>query len=131
MVSLSDKAWAELVAVNGEVNRSIRPEDLNESVATETWEIAPSAGNCHDYAVTKRHELIALGWPSHALLLAEVVTRQNQHHLVLVVHTKQGDFVLDNLNANIRNWTDTRYRWVRIQTPENPKYWSSVRTYSL
>jgi Bacterial transglutaminase-like cysteine proteinase BTLCP len=33
---------------------------------------------------------------------------------VLVVRTEQGDPVADNLNANIRPWYQTRYRWVRV-----------------
>ena len=43
-----------------------------------------------------------LGWPSRALLLAEVVTRWGEHHLVLVVRTRTGDFVADNLYPGVR-----------------------------
>ena len=38
----------------------------NRSDETEEWLIWPSSGNCKNYA--KRHELLALGWPSRALL---------------------------------------------------------------
>jgi predicted transglutaminase-like cysteine proteinase len=116
----------ELARVNTEVNRAIRPEPNLGGVATERWLIAPSAGDCNDYAVTKRHELIKRGWPARALLLAEVVVPSREHHLVLVVRTTEGDLVADNLNANIRPWTTPRYGWVRVQSPKNPLFWMKV-----
>jgi hypothetical protein len=88
--------------------------------------ISPASGDCNDYAVTKRHELIKRGWPGQSLLLAEVVTRWGEHHLVLVVRTEGADLVLDSLSPQIRAWSTTGYRWVRIQSPENPVYWASV-----
>jgi predicted transglutaminase-like cysteine proteinase len=30
------------------------------------------------------------------------------------------------LNANIKSWNRTNYRWVRIQTPDNPMFWTKV-----
>ncbi len=118
--------WAEVSRVNAEVNRAIAPQEDDGDVVDETWRVAPAAGACHDYAVTKRHELMKLGWPSRALLLAEVVTRWGEHHLVLVVRTRAGDFVADNLYPGVRPWYAAPYRWVKIQTPENPMYWSTV-----
>src|SRR5262249_14849769 len=94
---------------------------------TEEWIISPRAGDCNDYAVTKRHELLARGWPSRALLLSEVVTTWGEHHLVVVVSAEKGDFVLDNLNNDVRPVTLAGYRWVRAQSPDNPKFWSTVR----
>jgi predicted transglutaminase-like cysteine proteinase len=125
-LALTDRRWAELTAVNAEVNRSINPERNPAGVAGEEWLISPRAGDCNDYAVTKRHELLARGWPSRALLLAEVVVPSGEHHLVVVVRTNEGDLVIDNLNANIRPWFKTQYRWVRIQTPRAPTAWATV-----
>jgi predicted transglutaminase-like cysteine proteinase len=118
--------WGEVSRVNAEVNRAIAPRDDDGDVVDEIWRVAPAAGACHDYAVTKRHELMQMGWPSRALLLAEVVTRWGEHHLVLVVRTRAGDFVADNLYPSVRPWYAAPYRWLRIQTPENPMYWSTV-----
>ena len=63
--------------------------------------------------------------PSRALLLSEVVTLSGEHHLVLVVRLKDGDLVLDNLNDDIRlvAMTYDRYLWIRVQSPQNPKFW--------
>jgi predicted transglutaminase-like cysteine proteinase len=118
--------WQDLADVNFGVNHSIRPQANFGGLATERWVVAPTAGDCHDYAVTKRHQLLAMGWPSHALLLAEVVTTWGEHHLVLVVRTRQGDFVADNLSPDIRPLAKTAYVWVRVQTPENPAMWATV-----
>jgi len=126
-VRLTAERWADLKAVNDRVNGAIVPQPNTGGLATEKWLIAPSHGDCNDYAVTKRHELLARGWPSRALLLAEVVTRAGEHHLVVVARTKQGDFVLDNMSGAIRPWMQAPYRWVRIQSAANPKYWSTVR----
>jgi predicted transglutaminase-like cysteine proteinase len=126
LITVSPERWEELNEVNHSINRAIAPERNTEGVAGERWLISPESGDCNDYAVTKRHELVNRGWPAQALLLAEVVTRWGEHHLVLVVRTEGADLVLDSLNSQIRTWSTTGYRWVRIQSPENPVYWASV-----
>jgi predicted transglutaminase-like cysteine proteinase len=123
---LNQNRLQDLLTVNREVNRDIAPKADIGSVLDERWRISPSAGACHDYAVTKRHELLERGWPSRSLLLAEVVVPSGEHHLVLVVRTDDGDFVLDNLTAGIRSWSRTPYQWVRIQSPSNPNIWSTI-----
>ena len=121
-ITLTGERWAELIRVNLQVNRDIIAQpDLG--IATKDWSVHPKVGACYDYAVTKRHDLLARGWPSSALLLSEVVTASGEHHLVLVVRTTQGNVVLDNLNQNIRTVETTRYKWVRIQSGSNPKFW--------
>jgi predicted transglutaminase-like cysteine proteinase len=92
----------------------------------EEWLVSPRAGDCNDYAVTKRHKLLALGWPVRSLLLAEVAISSGEHHLVLVVRTMEGDFVLDNLNGNVLPLSQIGYQWVRAQQTGNPKFWSEV-----
>jgi predicted transglutaminase-like cysteine proteinase len=125
-VTVTAKRWAELVRVNAAVNRAIIPHPNTKGLAGEVWLISPKAGECHDYAVTKRHELLALGWPARDLLLAEVVTSWGEHHLVLVIRTSEGDFIADNLTPNIRTWSQAPYQWVRIQSPDNPVIWSTM-----
>lgn len=125
-VALTSERWAELERINAAVNRAIIPQPNTKGLAGEVWLISPRAGECHDYAVTKRHKLLALGWPAQDLLLSEVVTTWGEHHLVLVIRTNEGDFVADNLSANIRIWSRTPYQWVRIQSPGNPLIWSTL-----
>jgi predicted transglutaminase-like cysteine proteinase len=66
------------------------------------------------------------------LLLAEVVVPSGEHHLILIVRLAETDLVLDNLTPNIRTvaMTYPRYQWVRMETPQNPKFWARVQTTS-
>jgi predicted transglutaminase-like cysteine proteinase len=125
-VALTEELWAELVKINRGVNRAIVPQRNDRGLWGEEWLISPVAGDCNDYAVTKRHELLARGWPSQSLMLAEVVMPSREHHLVLVVRTREGDFVLDNMSPNVRGWSKTPYQWVRVQSPRNPRFWATI-----
>jgi predicted transglutaminase-like cysteine proteinase len=127
LIDLTPQRLEEIKSVNTFVNRAIHPQDMHEAVADEKWIILPKYGDCNDYAVSKRHELLARGWPARSLLLAEVITTWGEHHLVLVVRTKQGDLVADNLSPKIRVWSATPYEWVRIQTPANPTFWANMK----
>ena len=91
------------------------------------WTIAPGAGDCNDYAVTKRHELLESGLPSKALRLSVVTTRSRIGHLVLVVVTTKGDLVLDNLTEMVRPWQNTDYHWLKIQSATDAKFWYEVK----
>jgi predicted transglutaminase-like cysteine proteinase len=56
------------------VNRRVSMSIVSKSKAygsnlENTWTIAPDQGDCNDYAVTKRHELLKRGLPSSALRL--------------------------------------------------------------
>ncbi|MDA9503270.1 hypothetical protein XI09_00060 [Bradyrhizobium sp. CCBAU 11386] len=125
-VKLTAERWDQLNDVNKAVNKDIVPERNELGLAGETWLISPDRGDCNDYAVTKRHQLLAQGWPARALLLSEVVTNSGEHHLVLVVRSKGGDLVLDNLTPQIKPWSRAPYRWVRIQMPDHNKLWATI-----
>lgn len=126
-VALTAERWGELVTINRDVNHAIIPQRHVDDKSYDTWRIAPARGDCNDYAVTKRHDLLARGWPSRALLLAEVVTSWGEHHLVLIVRTAAEDFVLDNLSPNIKVWSKTPYQWVRVQSPTYHGLWTTIQ----
>jgi predicted transglutaminase-like cysteine proteinase len=130
-VRLTEERWEHLKQVNKSVNTAIVPEPNTEGLAGEKWLINPSSGDCNDYAVSKRFELLKRGWPARALLLSEVKTSWGEGHLILVVRTSAGDLVLDNLTPQIRPWTRAPYRWVRMQTPKNPNFWASLGNRSV
>jgi predicted transglutaminase-like cysteine proteinase len=118
--------WRKMNVVNATVNADIAPKADPEQVDTH-WRIAPAQGDCNDYAVTKRHELLAAGWPSSSLLLAEVtLLSTGEHHLILIVKGVEADWVLDNLNPAIERLAATRseYAWDRIESAHNPKFWT-------
>lgn len=120
----------DLDIVNRSVNRAIRPQADAPGLLNDIWTIAPRAGDCDDYAVTKRAELLKKGWSSRALLLAKVVAPSGEDHLVLVARTRLGDFVLDNLSQRVLPAAQTNLRWVGLQSATNPHIWhrAAVRT---
>lgn len=120
------EALAELASVNGIVNRAIRPKNKPAPHSLGRWAIGPAAGDCNDYAVTKRHELLKRGWSSADLLLAAAETSWGEGHLVLVVRVGGRELVLDNLTGAIRPWHATGYRWLKRQSSEDPRRWVSL-----
>ena len=126
-IALTKERRQDLLAINRDVNRAIAPQSYTPAALRDTWSLAPKRGDCNDYAVTKRHQLLARGWPSRALLLAVVRTPRGEGHLVLVVRTAEGDFVLDNLRSDLAVWSQTGYEWLQIESPSNPQYWSTIK----
>ena len=123
-----DAETSELLKrVNHSVNLSIisTVKDYGPNLG-DGWTIAPDTGDCNDYAVTKRHQLLESGLPSKALRLS-VVTASGIGHLVLVVVTTKGDFVMDNLTEVIRPWQSTDYHWLKIQSAADSKFWHEVK----
>jgi predicted transglutaminase-like cysteine proteinase len=114
---------AELEDVQAKINAEIEPRE----VPTHAWEYAKrGAGDCNTFALTKRRALIALGWPEETLLLAAAYTEHAEGHLVLVVRTSQGDLVLDNRLQQVVDWTALPYRWVSMQSQQNPTRWLQI-----
>jgi predicted transglutaminase-like cysteine proteinase len=125
-VRLTEERWAELQEINRGINMAIAPVRNELGLAGEEWIINPDRGDCNDYAVSKRHELLKRGWPARALLLSEVVISSGEHHLVLLVRTRSGDFILDNLRPQIKLWSQAQYRWVRAQIPGHGGLWATI-----
>jgi predicted transglutaminase-like cysteine proteinase len=124
-----DAETSELLKrVNHSVNLSIIPtvKDYGPNLG-DGWTIAPDTGDCNDYAVTKRHQLLESGLPSKALRLSVVKTASGIGHLVLVVVTTKGDVVMDNLTEVIRPWQSTDYHWLKIQSAIDSKFWYEVK----
>lgn len=129
MVQLDEHHLRLLQAVNRSVNRQIRPanDDATAGMGTgDEWSLSPRSGDCEDYAITKRHRLIALGWPTQSLLLAVALTGWGEGHAVLVVKTNKGDFVLDNRTGAVKPFQNTDLHFLKIQSSENPKMWLST-----
>lgn len=122
----ADRAMEMLREVNTSVNEAISPLRKSTDPMAAHWKVSPAAGDCNDYAVTKRHQLIARGWPQSALRLAVVLTDGGRGHLVLVVRLPDGDVVLDNLARNVRPWNSLGYTWISMQSSANPRFWVAV-----
>lgn len=117
-----------LERVNRLVNANIIPAQKSSGGdLQEVWAIAPYTGDCNDYAVTKRHELLQSGLPARALRLAVVRTPSGSGHLVLFVATTKGDLVLDSLVETIVPWQSTDYQWMKIQSASDARAWYHVK----
>lgn len=115
-------------AVNLRANRNIRPiSDVAQYRVAERWAL-PTArgGDCEDYALFKKRELIRAGIPPDQLFVATVLDRKRQSHAVLVLRTGSQDLVLDNLTDRILPWKRTGYTFLRLQDPGQPTGWVSV-----
>jgi len=122
-LTLTDRTWSLISSVNRSVNERIAPDAQKGTV---DWSLTTTSGNCNDYAVQKRDELIRRGVAPAALSLSVVVTPRSEGHLILTVRTDHGDFVLDNLRDSIVAWNRTGYRWVSVQSNSNPNEWVKV-----
>lgn len=127
-VVLTESAWRTLVAVNARVNRAVSPlTDMEQFGQIEHWDYPRSGkGDCEDYVLLKRRQLIDAGFPRQALLVTVVIDQKGEGHAVLTVKTDRGDFVLDNQNARVLPWRETGYRFVKRQSQENPNRWVSL-----
>lgn len=127
LVELNSETFGLLKRENHQVNAAIVSVRKGDGLDA-SWTLAPKRGDCNDYAVTKRHELLQRGLPSSAMRLAVVRTTEGEGHLVLVVATRKGDLILDNLTDEIRSWKETEYRWLKIQSRNDPHYWVKVKS---
>ena len=130
-VELTAETLETMQRVNRDVNASIMPVAKSDAIADGGWTISPASGDCNDYAVTKRHELVQKGLPAKAARLAVVKTQSGIGHLVLVISTNKGDLVLDNLSETIVPWQLTKYQWVKIQSSGDARYWFEVKPRAL
>lgn len=114
---------AENRRVLEEVQRSVNNE---LRAGLERWDDDATRTDCTDYTLTKRSRLLDKGYPASALLVAVAFVPSGEGHLLLVVVTDQGDFVLDNLRPTIVRWDKLPYRWVMRSMPQDPKKWQAV-----
>lgn len=106
-VKQSDQSVGVLASTNYSVNRGFTfVHDMEQYGVSDKWVASPAtwAGDCEDYALTKRDILIARGYPADALEVAHVIVLTGQGvmaHAVLVAPTinskgERVDIVLDN-----------------------------------
>lgn len=118
---------SDLDTVNRQINTAIEPAtDLEIYQVNELWTIPSKKGDCEDFALLKRHNLMQRGWPASALLITVVRDEKNEGHAILTARTTQGDFVLDNKTDEVKLWNQTPYHYVMRQSYINPRVWVSL-----
>lgn len=130
-IAMTPDVWSKINHINAKVNRSMiaRTDEETYGVA-DYWdtplEEGREKGDCEDFVLEKRRALIEAGVPAHALNIALVITDRGESHAVLLVSTRDGDFVLDNLSPWVRPWNRTSYRWVERQVDGSPFKWAMI-----
>jgi hypothetical protein len=61
--------------------------------------------------------------PAGSLLITVVRQRNGAGHAVLTVRTSLGDFILDNLENKVLDWTETDYTFLKRQSEQNSGVW--------
>jgi predicted transglutaminase-like cysteine proteinase len=131
-VALSPSLWAKLNDVNARTNHAIRGvTDQANYGRADYWatplEDGAKAGDCEDYVLEKIRALVAAGVPRQALDITLVTTSWGEDHAVLTVTTKDGDFILDNLNNSVRRWDEVNYRFSARQIGGDAFTWTRVK----
>ncbi|MDP2780973.1 transglutaminase-like cysteine peptidase [Devosia sp.] len=123
-IALTETLWQQLLHVNAQVNATVIPvtdQDLYQ--VTEFWTYPNGYGDCEDYVLAKRRELINAGWPASTLLIAVVKQANGEGHAVLMARTDRGDLVLDNQVGSIDLWSATPYQFIKRQSQANAGQW--------
>jgi predicted transglutaminase-like cysteine proteinase len=116
--------------VNRRVNQRVRAvDDTVQYRVEDNWTLPTRrGGDCEDFALLKKFELIRRGVAADRLLIATVFSRTIGPHAVLVLRLDDGDHVLDNLTNEIKSWDRTGYTFLAVQNPKAPETWRRVST---
>lgn len=127
-MTLNKQRLDELLRVNESVNEKIKPiSDEIQYKTIEYWTYPNSGkGDCEDYVLLKKKELISLGWPPAALLITVVRDENDEGHAVLTARTDHGDLILDNKHSEIKDWQRTKYTFIKRQSSVDPRDWESL-----
>jgi predicted transglutaminase-like cysteine proteinase len=126
-VKLNKARWSEMVNANARANNTVIPVTDQEYYGTEElWALPNAYGDCEDFALMKRKELMSKGWPASSLLVTVVRQRNGEGHAVLTVRTDKADFILDNLNTEIRVWNKTEYTYLKRQAASHSGRWEDI-----
>lgn len=126
-VKMTRERWAEIVSINDSANRAITPvTDLELYNVEELWTLPERYGDCEDYVLLKRLMLLQKGWPASSLLVTVVRQPNGDGHAVLTVRTDRADYVLDNLENEVKPWAQTEYQYLKRQSAANSGRWEGI-----
>ncbi len=125
---VTERGFGLLDRVNRKINGQVREiTDLAQYRRAEHWALPTRyGGDCEDFALLKKRELIGVGVAPDRLMIATVLDRNRNSHAVLVVRTAAGDLVLDNLDDRVRHWSETGYSFLKMQDPRDPARWNAI-----
>ena len=127
-INLTPQMMQVIDRVNKWVNAYVKPvSDPEQWGVIDQWDYPyDRRGDCEDYALFKRKILIEEGLPRQGLLMTVVKDEQDVGHAILTVKTNSGEFVLDNLNDEVKPWNRTGYRFVKRQSQADQNLWVQI-----
>ncbi|MBC2771380.1 transglutaminase-like cysteine peptidase [Rhizobium sp. AQ_MP] len=124
---VTDHGWTVIRDINASVNHAIVPmTDMEIYGREEVWAYPVDVGDCEDFVLLKRKKLMAAGFKAADLLITVVRKPDGEGHAVLTVRTQSGDFVLDNLNDDVKLWSETRYAFLKRQSSTDSGRWVTI-----
>lgn len=124
---VTEFGWNLVREINAEVNAAIMPmTDAEMFGRDEVWAYPTDAGDCEDYVLLKRKELMEKGFSASDLLITVVRKPDGEGHAVLTLRTSDGDFILDNLEDKVKLWSETPYRFLKRQAGFNTGRWVTI-----
>ena len=97
MLILSEGVRSVIEAVNSQVNRREYVTDLDRYDQPEFWTLIDrQGGDCEDYALEKRRQLLEAGFSTEYVRPAICRDETGAGHAVLTIDTNRGTLVLDN-----------------------------------
>ncbi|MFC0481494.1 transglutaminase-like cysteine peptidase [Gellertiella hungarica] len=124
---ITEAGWKVVRDINLAVNREITPVTDQELFGRdEVWAYPVNAGDCEDFVLAKRKILMQKGFPESSLLITVVRKPDGEGHAVLTLRTASGDFVLDNLEDEVKPWYRTPYTYLKRQATFDSGRWVSI-----
>ena len=114
-IALTLETWRTLVAVNEQVNTTIKAmPDREHWGVQDRWDYPDDGiGDCEDIQLLKRKLLAEAGLPRRALRMAVVFDEIGNGHAVLMALTDRGEFILDNKRSAVLPWNQTGYTYLK------------------
>lgn len=103
-----------LDSINREINKFPYRTDKVKHGQLDYWTSLIdkyAAGDCDDYALTKRRKLIEADVPFECMF-PTICMAGNEGHLVLVVRTDKRDLMLDNIEKKVVSVSSVNYKWL-------------------
>lgn len=125
-MKLTPETWSSLLDVNRTVNLIPAMTDRDQYRVEEYWAYPIDAADCEDFVLQKRKLLLERGFSASNLLITVVLQPDGSGHAVLAVRSGLGDFVLDNLRAEIKKWSETEYTYLKRQHSGDPGKWVKI-----
>jgi predicted transglutaminase-like cysteine proteinase len=114
-----------VISLNQHINNAVKYVEDHQK---DKWEIARESGDCEDFVLRKLNDIVYKGklLPRSCFSIALCTIETRKLHLVLILHTSDGDYVLDSRFDHITTWNNLPYNWLSIEGQKNSRSWTMI-----